>query len=746
MGVIILTNYTLRQMRSLVFCLLVLIVSSAYSQDWVPIAGPKIGDSEILEMGKNGERYTIVDKKLYISDSGQGQWRTSSWLAAVPQYDITFAADLNGACYIGHASTKTIFERGIYRSTDKGITWSQVHQQYGVYRFKQSENGHLFAVANGQAVQTILLRSTNNGLRWDSLTSFPFRVGDFVVTKNNQCYLSVQGDSAILVYTITTDLFRTIKPPQKTNIFIPANIILYNGLPLLKYDYLMYALNAQDSFQQLNSPGVTLNSKVSAMLIDKQNRIYVQGRPFGDNSYILTYTDDRGLTWKSFETVPPYERKEKCTIALDSTGTFYCSTDLGIYKTTDLGKNWEVLGPPARRIALLQPGPGYSLFARDSLFEINTSGDIRQRLLSYLSTDDGRSWVTNPPYLPNHLVGRFGFDKDKIPYYFDVDDSSNSFSVWRGNDFFPTSYEKRGEAIQFLPSFVAESRGRIYGHDNAGKRAFYSEDKGSNWTELIPPPDSTFFDCFGIDPNDELYAGYSPSSSRGPALYKSSNGGMSWSMVSIYLPSGGPTSTINFIRFPALNTIIIGTGGSGIWHSTDNGKYWLRWDPQLFDSVTCIEIVNNNCFVGTTEGLYSCMIGTDAWKEELFTQEKASVLQVTSLYNAAVFASIDEHGLWTKEFGTRKVENEAHQECSITAMTNVTNGDIQLDLWLPQRTDCTLKIYNIIGNSLQTLCNTVLDSGDHSFSIPSESLPSGSYFAVLTTTQGEKTVSFVAIR
>lgn len=733
-------------MGSLAFCLLVLIVSSAYSQDWAPIAGPKIGDSEILEIGKNGERYVIIDKKLYISDSSQGQWRTSSWLNANPEYDIAFAADLSGASYIGHASTKTVFERGIYRSTDKGITWTQVHQQHGVYRFKQSENGDLFAIANGQAMQTVLLRSTNNGLRWDSLTSLPFKVGDFVVTKDNQCYLSVQGDSAILIYNIQAGLFKTIKTPQKTNITIPANLILYDGLPLLKYDYLMYALNAQDSFQQLNTPGVTLNSKVNVMLIDNQNRIYVQCRSFGDNKYVLTYTDDRGITWKSFENVPPYERKEKCTIAVDSTGTFYCSTDLGLYKTTNLGKHWETFGPPSRRIALLQPGPGYSLFARDSLYEINSSGGIRQRLLSYLSTDEGKSWITNPPYLPNHLVGRFGFDKDRIPYYFDVDDSSISFSVWRANDFFPTSYEKRGEATQFLPSFVGESRNRLYGYDNAGKRAFYSEDNGLNWTELTAPPDSTYFDCFGISPSDQLYAGYSPSSSRGPALYKSSNRGLSWSMLPIYLPSGGPTSTINCIRFPASNTIIIGTFGSGIWHTTDNGKYWYRWDPQLFDSVTCIEIVNNTCFVGTTIGLFSCMIGTDSWKEELFTQEKASVLQVTSLYNAAIFVSIDEHGLWTKEYGTRKVENEATQECSITAMTNATDGDIQLNLWLPKRTECSIKIYNVTGNCLQTLCSTALDSGDHSYSIPSETLSNGSYFAVLTTTHGEKTAPFIVIR
>jgi photosystem II stability/assembly factor-like uncharacterized protein len=733
-------------MRSLVFYLIAFMFSSAYSQDWAPIAGPKIGDSEVLEIGTLGEQYTIIDKKLYIHESSQGQWRTSSWLTAPPQHGLTFAADLNGACYIGHASTKSIFERGIYRSTDKGITWTQVHQQHGVYRFKQSDNGHLFAVSNNLAAQAILLRSTNNGLHWDSLTSLPFKVVDFVVTKNNQCYLSVQDDSAILVYTIPTGLFRTIKPPQKTNIAIGANIILCNGLPLLKYDYLMYALNAQDSFQQLNTPGVTVNSKVNPMLINKQNRVYVQCRPFGDNSYILTYSDDRGITWKSFESVPPYERKEKCTIALDSSGVFYCSTDLGIYKTTDLGKNWEVIGPAARRLSLLQPGPGYSLFARDSLYEINTSGGIRQRLISYLSTDEGKSWLTNPPYLPNHLVGRFGFDKDRIPYYFDVDDSSNSFSVWRANDFFPTSYEKRGEAVQFLPSFVGESRNRLYGYDNAGKRAFYSEDKGSNWTELVAPPDSTYFDCFGISLSDDLYAGYSPSSSRGPALYKSSNRGLSWSMVSIYLPSGGPTSTINSIRFPALNTIIIGTGGSGIWQSTDNGKYWYRWDPQLFDSVTCIEIVNNTCFVGTTTGLFSCMIGTDTWKEELFTQEKASVLQVTSLYNAAVFVSIDGHGLWTKEFGTRKVENETTQECSITAMTDLTGGDIQLNLWLPQRVECSVKIYNVTGNCLRTLCSTVLASGDHSFSIPSETLSNGSYFAVLTTDHGEKTASFVVVR
>ena len=355
---VIIGKLYLHRMRSLAFYFTVLMFSSAYSQDWTPLAGPKIGDSEVLEIGKNGEKYSIIDKKLYIIDSSQGQWRTSSWLPATPQYDIAFAADLSGACYIGHASTKTIFEHGIYRSTDKGDSWTQVHQQHGVYRFKQSENGHLFAIANGQEVQTILLRSTNNGLRWDSLTSFPFKASDFVITKNNECYFPLVGDSTVLVYTISTGIFRSVKPPPNTGgVSIPVSITLYKGLPLLKYVHYLYALNDRDSFQQLISPGVTLtlNPKTNVMLVERDNRIYIQCRPLTDSKYILVYSDDQGLTWKSFETTPPYKKKERCVIALDSTGTFYCSTDLGIYKTTDLGKNWEVIGPPSRRIALLHP-------------------------------------------------------------------------------------------------------------------------------------------------------------------------------------------------------------------------------------------------------------------------------------------------------------------------------------------------------------------------------------------------------
>src|SRR5206468_3734344 len=84
--------------------------------------------------------------------------------------------------------------------------------------------------------------------------------------------------------------------------------------------------------------------------------------------------------------------------------------------------------------------------------------------------------------------------------------------------------------------------------------------------------------ALAIDPQTPttLYAG-----TGGSGVFKSTDGGASWSAVNTGLPYSGPSYTPHYSYVPALAidpqtpaTLYAGTSGSGVFKSTDGGASW----------------------------------------------------------------------------------------------------------------------------------------------------------------------------
>jgi photosystem II stability/assembly factor-like uncharacterized protein len=249
----------------------------------------------------------------------------------------------------------------------------------------------------------------------------------------------------------------------------------------------------------------------------------------------LFESGDRGAAW----TVSGVGLVDRSFIgfAADPTApsTLYASdSDLGLFKSADGGIHWTALTIPA-----LSPAAGRLV--------IDTTHPSTLYLVAgglFKTTDAGSTWQ----HLGTAPVPRFP-------------PGSGQFD----------SLSLQGLAID--PSDPAT----LYGADGAA--LFKSGDGGQSWVSIHQEQDFAvdFFDVV-IDPNAPatVYAAgahfnAATSEPDGPALARSTDGGLTWTSIAAGLPVG----LVRLAVEPASSRLYAGTGG-GLFASGDGGGSWQR--------------------------------------------------------------------------------------------------------------------------------------------------------------------------
>jgi len=103
----------------------------------------------------------------------------------------------------------------------------------------------------------------------------------------------------------------------------------------------------------------------------------------------------------------------------------------------------------------------------------------------------------------------------------------------------------------------------------------------------------------------------------GGGVFKSTNGGASWTALTNGLPPDIPVSTV--VMHPTMNNVLYaGTFGSGNYISTDGGNSWTAINNGLTDSYVHTIVINpqdpSNVFAGTTTGgVFASLDGGNTW-------------------------------------------------------------------------------------------------------------------------------------
>lgn len=391
------------------------------------------------------------------------------------------------------------------------------------------------------------------------------------------------------------------------------------------------------------------------------------------------------------------------------------------------------------------------------------------------------------------------FPENEIIYSFSSDNSGKILCgtvggrLYGSNDGGVTWNQINGNLpAGFIWSIVVDSNDDIFLGSEAG--IFKSTDGGITWSS--PPLTVTNIRSIHInDLNGDMYAG-----TWGAGIYKSTDNGVTWSAVNSGLGSGTVVTSISSDLF---GNIYAGTFGKGIYKSTDDGATWFDtdlgydyvWDIDVtsagnlyvatygggiyrsLDQGTTWEDLNSlldlwytysvaidasdNVFVSTwTGGIYKLTgispaapggyssISSFMWQPVGMSGFGISAMMIDNNTNT-VFVGSDDGEI----YGNNNLITDINDNIEIPVEFNLSqnypnpfNPSTSIKVAIQQRGNYSIKIFNSIGQVVETLYAGQLDAGYYDFIFDGKNISSGVYFYTLSGNDVKITKKMVLLK
>ncbi|MCX6153669.1 MAG: hypothetical protein NT007_05885, partial [Candidatus Kapabacteria bacterium] len=261
---------------------------------------------------------------------------------------------------------------GFYNSTDGGISWRKSNAATSgsviklefAYQLAMQTDGSVFATTPNRGV----LYSVDNGLSWDEQDTtnyINFNTNAIAFNKKRYTVAGTRTNGVIyhddLVYSAWAQ--SNMKQIAPDAIIRASSGTLYAAFPM-KGIY----KSTNDATDWVKQSFGTYNSGIIGLTTYK-NGIMFAGRDWG-GAFIST---DYGNTWTS----AGLNSYRAGFFAFDSSGNVLAATNKGLYKSTDKGTSWALLGL-RDSISFISVTPSGVLFVIDSVLQ--------------KSTDNGTTW------------------------------------------------------------------------------------------------------------------------------------------------------------------------------------------------------------------------------------------------------------------------------------------------------------------------------------------------------------------
>ncbi|MFM7154265.1 MAG: WD40/YVTN/BNR-like repeat-containing protein, partial [Bacteroidota bacterium] len=460
------------------------------------------------------------DEAHILAATSNGLYRTTnsgaSWTRPVPEnfYDIEAQTGVNANNF--YASTNN----GLYRSTDNGLNWTLVQTISGSGRiaigYSPADTTAVVALCSNSSDFGFLgfYRSTNSGASYALQSSTPNLLG----------WASDGSDTGGQGWY---DLVVAVDPANASTVYI-------GGVNVWK------STNA----------GLTWNIKATWN---------------GAGGVQTVHADHHAMEWQN-------------------NTTLFDGNDGGFYKTTNGGTNWTHLTNGMQISQMYRLGVsqttnaviaglqdnGTKLRSANGTWTDELGGDGMECAIDY----------SNAQYMYGEL------------YYGDFFRSSNGGTSW--TDINPGGQDGTGAWV--TPYIISSNNpATLYiGYNDVYK----TTDRGNTWTAISTSLSTSNLTVLADAPSDAnvIYAG------RSSALYRTINGGTNWATMTI--PAGAGSMTYLCVSPTDANVIYAAmsnyTAGSKVYKSTNGGASWTNISGTLPN-------VPANCIIyqkGSPEGLY----------------------------------------------------------------------------------------------------------------------------------------------
>ena len=374
----------------------------------------------------------------------------------------------------------------------------------------------------------------------------------------------------------------------------------------------------------------------------------------------------------------------------------------------------------------------------------------------YRTTDGGLTWVSGNTGLPSgNLYGISALDASTC-WVGTVNGSI--YKTTTGGTSWTLQFSQAGSFSNGLKMF--NQNYGVYQGDPTGNgqpyQLRYTTNGGTNW--ILSPGAPIATSEFGVinawDWTDTSHFWIGSANTVANAttakVYRTSNGFGGGGWLSATLPGAGGTAGLYYqaVAFTDVNNGMAGSNGSNIMKTNDGGVTWTTVPNP--PGVTAFAAINmngikdgsNTIRVSLGDGLTNyCFITTNygtTWvAETLPAAGQSNGIQDMEFINANLGFAGGNLGTFMR-FGTpsgiTSLNNELPDGFSLSQnYPNPFNPTTKINFSIPVNENVSLKIYDVLGNELETLVNGDLSSGSYSIDFDGSKYSSGIYFYTLTS-------------
>jgi uncharacterized repeat protein (TIGR01451 family) len=285
--------------------------------------------------------------------------------------------------------------------------------------------------------------------------------------------------------------------------------------------------------------------------------------------------------------------------------TLYAGTNAGVFKSTDAGANWSLTGvaspstaPQSTSVVVVDPSNP------NVIYTTGVIGGV------FKSTDGGILYQQKNNGFPAPLVNTLAIDASTPTTLY----AGTQFGMYKSTNGGDNWLESRNGIIGTSPrvnEVVMDPTNAAIVYMGTNRGMFKTTNGGDLWTDINSAPlfGFTQISALAIDPLNlsTVYA----AGSGGPFLFKTTDGGATWTASSTGLLTGINALAIDPVT-PA--TLYAASAGAGIYKSTDGGGNWNQSNTGLANATTnAIAVDSSNpaiVYAGTS-------IGSDAFAVKL---------------------------------------------------------------------------------------------------------------------------------
>jgi photosystem II stability/assembly factor-like uncharacterized protein len=530
---------------------------------------------------------------IYAGTSGSGVFKSTdggeSWgSTSLPNTFVITAlaagapdpATVYVAAYVGIPPTGVV--SGNYKSTDGGVTWTQIAAdvpgQIQVLTIDPHNPGTVYAVADGGCCSDPgLYKSADDGLSW---TIVPGMEGCFVTA--------------------------VVFPRQDPKIIYAAGSCYDATGSEATVRTVFRSTDAGASWQRVND-GLPEIALISALTIDPQDPATLYAGTPVDGVFKTT---DGGTTWQAV--YPGLKPPSVNALAIDpqNPNRIYIGSGTGVLTSTDGGASWNSANSglhanPVTALAL-DPEDSSTLYAAAlGKSFINESGKLQDAAGGlFKSTDRGTTWNSVNPAI-NAVTERVIVAPDRAVYActtYGLFKSSDAGTSWTALSPFPTAEGVLGPNPNFCGTVAIdpENPATIYAGD-LFSGVLKSADGGTTWRTAhagLPAYGNLSLPvrALAIDPTnpERLYAATDAFLSNRPipyGLFQSTDGATTWNPVALPPTDQGIRALVIAAQVPSamyaatfaglFKSIDAGTTWSSVNFGIDTSSVWdLAVDPQ----------------------------------------------------------------------------------------------------------------------------------------------------------------------